>query len=710
MADIRLRIEVNPNAETETLGNITNKVNDVGSNANLSNASFKANSDGIYINTSNPKESGREMLSWGENSILKFNNDDYLSNNGVDIGYLASETEPDEFVWGIVPSTKKYSVKLTFSNANALKDIVIYGDPASKQFPTKAIIDGTKTISSDDYQWAINMETESDTHTIEFTDWNRGNYNACLTKIMVMLRYFDIDKGWIDSIESLSQSTSDPSSIQYGFIANSGSANIRDINGEIQDYVQDGIIQPSNATMQLYLNNGLIRTHITTDSDYLINDKMLVLQMSNITEKLDNIYDGLQLTESMTAYQILKDIMTSLGFKDAEYDEMLTSMAIVDNAPVSIKTYLNSVVVQYPFLEPSTFRDAIDKVCTLTQLNMFLDKNRFPKFVSSRPICSSDEITNAIKINKYNIFGDGLNTSLFKKNKINTFGYIDKNESLQSVNQNQLLMSIYSIDMNKNTTFLWNSLSEANNNNSGYEILEYTITTQTGNPSIKILHGKIKYTPQERLVNMLNNKFHSELTASSYYSILKSDKTELNLPWTSLYATLFGGIEVEATNIEYTNGSYIIPFTITTDYTLDNVHSIFLSLNQTLWKYSIVFSDVTINQNADFLLPTNEIIRESVKYNNKNMITEIIKPQILSDYENGVDIASIDIFCGEYKSATGELLISKSELIDVGDIIFIVNDLYPNGKQRYWKVTGAEFSYKGSPIQHLELQEIVKII
>ena len=36
MADIKLRIEVNPNAETETLGNITNKVNDVGSNANLS--------------------------------------------------------------------------------------------------------------------------------------------------------------------------------------------------------------------------------------------------------------------------------------------------------------------------------------------------------------------------------------------------------------------------------------------------------------------------------------------------------------------------------------------------------------------------------------------------------------------------------------------------------------------------------------------------
>ena len=192
MADIKLRIEVNPNAETETLGNITNKVNDVGSNKNLSNASFKTNSDGIYINTSNPKESGREMLSWGENDVLKFDSAGNLSSNGTDTGYLASETESDEFVWGVVPSTKKYSVKLTFSNATSLKDIVIYGDSTAKQFPTKAIIDGSRTIYSDDPKWAINMETESDTHTIEFIEWNRANYNACLTKIRVMLQYYEI--------------------------------------------------------------------------------------------------------------------------------------------------------------------------------------------------------------------------------------------------------------------------------------------------------------------------------------------------------------------------------------------------------------------------------------------------------------------------------------------------------------------------------------
>ena len=121
MADIKLRIEVNPNAETETLGTITNKIDSIGSNANLSNVSFKASDNGIYTNTSNPKESGREMLSWGENGVLSLK-DGYLSNvDGTLPGMLASEVEPDEFVWGVVPASKKYSVTLTFSNANLIK-------------------------------------------------------------------------------------------------------------------------------------------------------------------------------------------------------------------------------------------------------------------------------------------------------------------------------------------------------------------------------------------------------------------------------------------------------------------------------------------------------------------------------------------------------------------------------------------------------------
>ena len=124
MAQVKLKIEVNPNAETEKIGDITNKVNNVGSKSNLSNVSIKAKDNGMFI-VKEMNNNGRELLSFGESGSLKFTQDGYLTSNGITKGELASEQNPDMFVWGVVPSNKQYSVKLTFINAQNLKDIVV---------------------------------------------------------------------------------------------------------------------------------------------------------------------------------------------------------------------------------------------------------------------------------------------------------------------------------------------------------------------------------------------------------------------------------------------------------------------------------------------------------------------------------------------------------------------------------------------------------
>ena len=172
MADIKLRIEVNPNAETETLGDITNKTNDTGTNSNLSNTSFKAKYDGVFENLPDKRVNGSNGLSMASDDgsdayDFIFNDLDELDNVDSNGAIVEDEQNPSEFIWGVVPSSKQYSVKLTFTNATSLKDIVIYGDTEVGQFPTKAIIDGTRTIYSDDAKWAINMQAEKDTHTIE---------------------------------------------------------------------------------------------------------------------------------------------------------------------------------------------------------------------------------------------------------------------------------------------------------------------------------------------------------------------------------------------------------------------------------------------------------------------------------------------------------------------------------------------------------------
>ena len=400
MAKVQLKIEVNPNAETEKLGDITNKVDGTGTNANLSNVSIKANDRGLYkVGEMNSK--GRELLSFGENGNLVFTQSGYLSSNGKDVGMLASEQNPDMFVWGVVPSNKAYNVKLTFTNAQNLKDIVVYGDRVANQFPTEAIIDNNKVIYNDDYRWAINLLTESDTHTIEFTKWNRGDYNACLTLVRVMLRYFDTskDSGLIE-VESLSQSNSQPKDIYYGLIPNTGSARVNDIGGEIKDLIDEGIITNSKNNIEIFIDNQKVQHHITTDSDYE-DGKVFTMEFENSLSFLETKYAGRNLTDPMTAYALLSEVLGTLGFNSDQVDSMLDKEIVYGNNEIgTVKSYLEKITIEYPYLESATYRETIDKFCVLAQLNLLEDDNGNLKFVSARPVETKSTPIVVIPVNR----------------------------------------------------------------------------------------------------------------------------------------------------------------------------------------------------------------------------------------------------------------------------------------------------------------------
>ena len=168
------------------------------------------------------------------------------------------------------------------------------------------------------------METESYKHTIEFLEWNRAGYNACLTKIMVMLKYLDLDKSWIDRIESLSQRTSDTRSIKYDVLAETGSANTRDWDGEIADYIKDGIINNSDVPAVLYVNNNKMQSLITSDSDYDNQDKVFNAQFTDLLSKWDGLaYSGRTLTKQTTLYNLLYELLSSLKYTNTQIGNMI---------------------------------------------------------------------------------------------------------------------------------------------------------------------------------------------------------------------------------------------------------------------------------------------------------------------------------------------------------------------------------------------------
>ena len=282
MADIKVRIELNENSESEKIGNV------ITNNLTFANTSIKPNSSGKFDNLPTNKTYGVNALTFGQE--LYFNENGILDNiDNLGAG-LDSEKNKFEIVWGIVKSDKTYNVKLTFENATNLKDVVIYGDKESNQFPTRAILDGTTEVFSDDYIWTLQFDNESSTHTIEFTHWNRANYNAVVTFIGVMLKYVEIDKrNGLKSVESLSQSTGQPKEIFYGVVPSAGSLQIIDVNGELADMVRDGILPNSNVKMQIIANGKQVQEHISNDSSYDIEGKEFSSNLEDLLAKWDNI-------------------------------------------------------------------------------------------------------------------------------------------------------------------------------------------------------------------------------------------------------------------------------------------------------------------------------------------------------------------------------------------------------------------------------------
>ena len=880
MADIKLRIEVNPNAETETLGNITNKTNDTGTNSNLSNTSFKANYNGVFENIPDKRVNGSNGLSMASDDgsdayDFIFNDSDELDNVDSNGAIVEDEQNPSEFIWGIVPSNKQYSVKLTFTNATSLKDIVIYGDTEVGQFPTKAIIDGTRTIYSDDAKWAINMQAEKDTHTIEFLEWNRANYNACISNIRVMLRYFDLDRGWIDSVESLSQTTSDPSSIQYGVLANSGSAKLRDIDGELKDLIVDEVIPNSNVPVELFVNGNKAQSHITTDSDYVEENKMLNLNLENRLKFLDTLtFQGAPYQEYQSAYSLLSYILSGLGyigddfaswekyqnadeFTDASRSTLriqstdnwaiigtpltvdrskkykisfkyingtdynartgysgiacqilnslptnsdcstisdntiqlinsdwgvehnvefeftpstnlvylvfnlgyvapnqeisldifdfsindkpttdVTSRKIVygkENSYGTIKQYLESISIEHAYLEKSSFREALEKICSLAQLELIMDENDHIKLVGGRPIASRWELSDAIKLPKSHLISN-VQKSIILKNKYDAIDIDEQNGYFKMGNNIGNANSITYYDAQQN---IKGELILIDKTADIPEYYNYTSTTIT--PVVTSIdpktYGEITLTFDFDEIYIKNAKlefsptYYVKKESGGNWETLTMPKFVITIPKPSSRPS---DMEPISTTYPYTPRYY-------TEQIIDNKKII---IHISSWIYgqvdldrgykTIALSSATYNLIADTLtfdtisantpnvetstyvasLGSSEIQQVGTTRNidGENMTSEI-KKNVLSDYANGVSNATVDTFCGDFYNANGDKIIdwSKGEIVRPYDIVYFEGDTKVDGSQRYWRVTGRHFKYSGSPTVSLELQEIVKI-
>lgn len=761
MADIKVVIQLQDTAEDE--------ITDLGSSSEVNNASIQK-TNGSFGSLST-KSDGTNMKSWANvikdsegNVVSKVVNGETISRGLLSLadGYVGgADTKLIEqygyngYVFGAVPETKQLTVTLEVRGEN-IDSIIIYGDKNANQFPTKAYRDGNPNdiIYSDDATWAIKFDNVASSHAITFLEWNRANYNACINYVAELKKELTLDKSWIKSVESLSQSTGQPKEIYYGVTPSSGSLEIIDRDGEIKDYLQDGILSVSKLPIELYANGKKLQNHISEDGDYS-NDGILSIRMTNELSSWNTLYfKGMPLQSNLSLYDILKIVLKSINIEETDINNMLLGHVYDNSSTKTIKEHLESITIPYSYLNDGTVRDTIQKICDIAQLSVIQDSEGKIIFSSLRPTGSGEE--RVVNIKKSNIFGTPTKDIIVKnaidKVSLDYNKVVFKNENVISLN---LRLNSQNNNAEENSIKYIKYYTDESQNNDVIPTTNITgIANAIATPvkqSSTTMEGTISeqslfYCVEREIdgFSFLNNGVLEISRDFNYYKSISTDenltvgyfnsqskiKKQESLSEINEYDSVKSFLETffDATDrppyiekdyelkkeyrgktqygiVKSTNGNkikvtllMILPFRWYS-VTYGTIQNIPLSYDISL-KYDMLSTEsLTYNYNTstqtDRLINSNELIQ------NTDICSTIAK-NLISDYSNGIKTNRLSVSCVDYYYVDGSQAKDwgNGEIIQIGELVKITDD------NTIWRVTGRNFRKVGVPMIDLELQEV----
>lgn len=381
------------------------------------------------------------------------------------------------------------TLTVTAAGADGLvQGVIVYGDFYALQYATEAELDDGTIIKSDDEVWAIRWNEPAKTHTVTFKKWNRANYNACFTHFTVLPSVLEFDRRKLRHVDSLSQCTGQRDTIWYGVIWNTGSIEIWDSDGEIYDYIKDGIIEDTQMPI-IIENKGrhgatALQHHLNARASYEIETRMLKIELTNKLEAWDTMkYAGRALTEACTAWELLVEVFGTIGYTEDDVKAMCDKKIPVlipstkTNIEMTVEEFFRAVTIPYPYLEESTFREAITKFCQLGMLWCYCDDDDNIKFVSARPKLLQGELDRAYTWPNSRKYGT-TTRDLFLRNRFKKVEAQINNVSQTTSTIATLSFEGYSYDQNGNldTTF-------SNRNEYDIEIIDYDATESLGIPA-----------------------------------------------------------------------------------------------------------------------------------------------------------------------------------------------------------------------------------
>ncbi len=379
----------------------------------------------------------------------------------------------------------------------------------------------------------------------------------------------------------------------------------------------------------------------------------------------------------------------------------------VGTSTMPIGDKLNGIKIGYPYLVAATYRETIEKFCTLAQITLALNEDGEIEFFDARPLKKNETALNVPDTYKIS----NLNKSLFVKNKFDGV----------NIKQNK----VEDEDIAGDNVYNWDSGEN-----------EYTTSTDKSGEWLSVptyievsyYHGSFT-VPQKSNENRTTIKRLSEYEfsvsgthRSGTVSYISSDggsgyranytDSEQSIWTISKFSesNISGGSTASVTNKQSVNitlkdGYWQVDFVVPVgqkyyyyEVYSGNVRSELhaydaekLSISFYGDKREVSFKEVDLSsaniENAKTVvsIPTSELMQ-----NEDDVIT--IRENILNDYRNGVATGNIDLFCGLGDWANGEIIQP--------------NDLVQFSKENtLWRVTSRTFKYNGAPTLSLELQE-----
>lgn len=375
----------------------------------------------------------------------------------------------------------------------------------------------------------------------------------------------------------------------------------------------------------------------------------------------------------------------------------------------TVLSLLANITITYPYLKPASYRETLEKFCTLAQLTVALDKDGRLRFYDARPLRKGSE--KAINVSRaYQT--SNLNKTLFLKNK-----YDGVSISQSKVNDNIVVSdNIYNWDSNNgeytartdrsgvwlgvptyiDVTYFHGSLKIPKKSNDNLTTInrlsryEFSVsgTHRWGTIEYVQYDGgsgyRANYTNSEVASWDIINKF-SESNASGSSTVSVTNRQSFEITTDDDYYTIdfyipvgqrYYYCELYAGNVRSELHAYVAEK---------------LSISFYGDKREISFEEVDLStagiESAKTIvsIPTNELMQ-----NESDVIR--VRDNIIKDYANGIPTATVDLFCGVKQD------------FDKGDIVQPNDILRFEGDDNLWRVTSRTFNYKGSPTVRLELQ------